>query len=106
MVLENNPEYSEKNFSFSKTFLLSKNVKIRIVSRHKNIPNPKAKIIGIISARFHVEKRSKNILHQKVQGANQEINQSKREPLISFLFFPHVSEFEGYFIFLYDFLIK
>jgi hypothetical protein len=62
--------------------------------------------MGIISARLPVEKRSKNILHQKVQGANQEINQSKREPFISFLFSLHVSRFEAYFIFLYDFLIK
>lgn len=107
ILLEKSHEYSENNFIFSKIFLLKKKLKIKILKRHKNIPIHKAKIIGIMSLKFPVEKSNKKILHQNVHGANPAINQTKRVPLISFLF-SHAEpiQTDGFFIILYDFLIK
>jgi hypothetical protein len=43
-------------------------------------------IIGKIRFKLHIENNNKKILHQKVQGANPETNQSKIELFIFFLF--------------------
>lgn len=77
--------YLEKLFIFSKTFLLSKKVSVNIKSKHKNIPIHKAKIIGKIKLKLHIENKSKNILQPNVQGASPETNHIKIDDFISFL---------------------